>query len=107
MTSDADAGNRLRELCRFGKSRAIGHQCGGGHDTTRMRLNDRAIHAGGEAKVIRVAAQAPHCGSLAGKSERYTGTSCRVSEDSSAPIFFWGSAVLPLLSPHVYSPNPN
>src|SRR5258708_25980472 len=103
MTSDADAGNRLRELCRFGKSRAIGHQCGGGHDTTRMRVNDRAIHAGGEAKVIRVDDQAPHCGSLAGKSERYTGTDCRVSEERSAPGFFWGSAVDRFFAAHVYS----
>src|SRR5260370_16646044 len=67
-----------------------------------MRVEDGASEGGGEAKVIRVDDQAPHCGSLAGKSERYTGTDCRVSEERSAPVFFWGSAVDRFFAAHVY-----
>ena len=60
MTSDAQPRHRLRLANCVVESRTICHQRGGSHHTLLMRLDDGAIHATSQAKIVSINDQTPH-----------------------------------------------
>src|SRR5678809_1814622 len=86
----------LREFLDLAKGRAVGHQCGGGHDAVRVCLNDGPIYAGCESEIVRINHETPHPGSLAGRPR----TCCDGRPTSGGHL----SAVL-TSSAHIWSPS--
>src|SRR5271163_1065851 len=75
MATHAETRNRFCQADGVFERAPVGHQRGGGHDSASMGLDDGAIDARGEAKVIGIDDQTAHGVSLAG------GETClRISE---------------------------
>jgi len=60
MASNAQLRRRLGQSDGIVERRTVGHQRGGSHDALAVRLDDGAIDAGREPKIIRIDDQAPH-----------------------------------------------
>jgi hypothetical protein len=67
MATYAEAWNSLCQTCCIFERAPGRHERGGGHDSASVRIDDGAIDAQGEAKVIRIDDQAAHRVSLAGE----------------------------------------
>src|SRR5258708_9985877 len=67
MATDTEFRNRLCELNCFRECGTVGHQRRRSDYAARMSLDDGPVHAGSEAKIVRIDDQTPHATSLAGR----------------------------------------
>src|SRR5580700_2540464 len=73
MAAHAEARNSLCQIHRVVEGAPVGHQRGRSNDAAGMSLDNGAIDARGEAKVIGIDDQSPHRASLAGGSRATEG----------------------------------
>ena len=72
VATDAEFRQTLGKLCCLGEGASAGHKRGRTDHPAPVRLDDGAIYARGEPKIVGIDDEAAHAASLAGRRMRNT-----------------------------------